>query len=256
MDYNSKIVMLKGEKGESINSIEKTSSSGLKDTYTITLNDGTTSTFAVTNGANGASIENIAKTGTNGLVDTYTITLSDGATSTFTVTNGKDGDGAVPPLATETSDGLLSKEDKKTINSLGSVASILNKAYPVGSIYMSVNNTSPATLFGGTWEAIEGRFLLGVDSTYSAGSTGGEATHTLTKPEMPSHKHLSHFFFTKAETPNNTYGLTDNGAFGNRVLVYTEGTNPHDGYIYAEGGTEAHNNMPPYLAVYMWKRTA
>lgn len=64
-------------------------------------------------------------------------------------------------------------------------------AYPVGSIYMSVNSTSPATLFGGTWEALdEGRVLIGCNATYPAGSIGGEFEHTLTVDEMPSHNHV------------------------------------------------------------------
>ena len=62
-------------------------------------------------------------------------------------------------------------------------------AYPVGSIYMSVNSTSPASLFGGTWEQLKDRFLLGAGDTYTNGSTGGESTHTLTVDEMPSHTH-------------------------------------------------------------------
>ena len=61
--------------------------------------------------------------------------------------------------------------------------------YPVGAIYISVNSTSPGTLFGGSWERIQDRFLLSAGSSYSAGSTGGSATHTLTASEMPSHTH-------------------------------------------------------------------
>ena len=86
---NTKIVMLKGEQGKdgtTIKSVEKSASSGLVDTYTITLTNGAKFSFNVTNG-NG--IKSIAKTGTNGLVDTYTITYNDGTTSTFTVTNGE-----------------------------------------------------------------------------------------------------------------------------------------------------------------------
>ena len=82
-----KTLMLKGQEGQSIKGIEKTSTDGFVDTYTITLTDGTTSTFTVTNGR---EISDISKTGTSGLVDTYTITFNDGATSTFTVTNGKE----------------------------------------------------------------------------------------------------------------------------------------------------------------------
>ena len=125
---------------------------------------------------------------------------------------------------------------------------ILEAVYPIGSIYMSVNGTSPATLFGGTWEAIQGKFLLGAyGNTYKAGSTGGEATHTLTTSEMPSHNHAVYY-------PNA--GADDHSAPGN----YPDG--PSDSTYYAvgsytsrEGGGKAHNNMPPYLAVYIWKRT-
>lgn len=81
-------IMLKGEAGGTIDRIEKTSSSLNVDTYTIYLNDGTTSTFEVTNGT---SIESIEKTATAGYIDTYTITLTDGSTQTFEVENGKDG---------------------------------------------------------------------------------------------------------------------------------------------------------------------
>lgn len=80
-----KVTMLKGEKGSNIATITKTGTSGLVDTYTVTLTDGSTTTFQVTNGS---SIESIEKTGTVGLVDIYTITLTNGETSTFEVTNG------------------------------------------------------------------------------------------------------------------------------------------------------------------------
>lgn len=86
-DIIFKTLMLKGEAGGTISSIEKTSSVGDVDTYTITLNDGTTSTFEVTNGSN---IDSIEKTATAGLIDTYTVTLTNGDTSTFEVKNGED----------------------------------------------------------------------------------------------------------------------------------------------------------------------
>ena len=85
-----KILMLKGQEGQSIKAIKKTSTNRLSDTYTITLTDGTTSTFSVTNGKGISSIE---KTSTSGLTDTYTIRFNDGTTSTFSVTNGAKGDG-------------------------------------------------------------------------------------------------------------------------------------------------------------------
>ena len=86
-DIFFKTIMLKGESGGTIQKIEKTSSSGLVDTYTIYYNDGETSTFEV---ENGSSIASIVKTATSGLQDTYTITLTNGETSTFTVMNGED----------------------------------------------------------------------------------------------------------------------------------------------------------------------
>lgn len=89
-----KITMLKGEKGSDIQSIVKTSTSDLVDTYTITLTDGSTHTFTVTNGS---SIYSIEKTSSVGLVDTYTITLTNGDTSTFQVTNGSDAQASVLP---------------------------------------------------------------------------------------------------------------------------------------------------------------
>lgn len=94
-----KIVMLKGEAGNSIASIEKTATVGAVDTYTLTLTDGSTTSFEVTNGSD---IETIEKTATVGLVDTYTITLTDGSTTTFEVTNGAAGNGIESIVKTST----------------------------------------------------------------------------------------------------------------------------------------------------------
>ncbi len=124
------------------------------------------------------------------------------------------------------------------------VGGIANLIYPVGSIYMSVNSTSPATLFGGTWERLKDRFLLGAGDTYTAGTTGGEAAHTLTIPEMPSHTHSAKFNGVSTAAGTSSFRLTE------------AGTNDYTGGNNSAGGGAAHNNMPPYLAVYMWKRTA
>lgn len=118
-----------------------------------------------------------------------------------------------------------------------------NRIYPVGSIYMSVESTSPASLYGGTWEQLKDRFLLSAGDTYTAGATGGEATHTLTIEEMPSHNH------------NKTVTGTIDTA-GEACIAKTVSGNRNYMSIGAQGGGQAHNNMPPYLAVYMWKRTA
>jgi hypothetical protein len=125
---------------------------------------------------------------------------------------------------------------------------ILEAVYPVGSIYMSVNSTSPATLFGGTWKAIQGKFLLGADgNTYKAGNTGGEAAHTLTESEMPSHKH-SIWFPNDGGEQSAAIGYPDTGS---KNTYYAEASKTS-----GTGGGSAHNNMPPYLSVYIWKRTA
>lgn len=118
-------------------------------------------------------------------------------------------------------------------------------AYPVGAIYLSVTDANPAVLFGGTWERIGGRFLLGADSTYAAGSTGGEASHTLTADEMPGHNHeVDNLNASGNATPFMTVQAQGKKGYGGNVQT-----------MYAGGG-KANNNLPPYLAVFMWKRTA
>lgn len=125
------------------------------------------------------------------------------------------------------------------------IENYLDKVYPVGSIYMSTNATSPATLFGGTWDALdEGRVLIGANSTYPVNSTGGEFEHTLTAEEMPAHTH---------NYRRNNNGTCRSGYSGED---YQTGRNWGDNYTTASaGGSQPHNNMQPYLAVYMWERT-
>lgn len=148
---------------------------------------------------------------------------------------------------------------------------IIDLIYPIGSIYMSVNSTSPADLFGGTWDAMPaGRVLLAQGKsqwgpTYAAGSTGGEATHTLTINEMPAHSHSGTTNSTGDHT-HSSYGAQGGtrksnwaGANDNYDPNYptgSAGTHSHTVSIANTGGGAAHNNMQPYLAVYMWKRTA
>lgn len=147
---------------------------------------------------------------------------------------------------------------------------IVNLIYPVGSIYMSVNNTSPATLFGGTWEQIKDTFLLSAGDTYAAGVTGGEAEHTLSAAELPDHIHHSHgfaqggsddwsFVTVKREGHAKTQVATSSSS-GKYAITNTSTDNISYPYYTLEDEPElkggAHNNMPPYLAVYVWKRTA
>lgn len=162
---------------------------------------------------------------------------------------------------------LENRIKKLAENATGGVDAL--SIYPVGSIYMSVNSTSPATLFGGTWERIQDRFLLAAGSSYSAGATGGSATHTLTVDEMPSHNHGKATLTGKVGGVMFDDGMTTTSS---GILSYSDARarswSGMDGkaskYISVDashthssnGGSKAHNNMPPYLAVYMWKRTA
>ena len=123
--------------------------------------------------------------------------------------------------------------------------------YPIGSIYMSTTSTSPASLFGGTWEPLQNRFLLGASDSVAAGSTGGEYEHTLTYDEMPSHTHSICTTWDN-EWNKDWPAWTGYAEFDHKSTTISRAAN----FTTAEGGGAAHNNMPPYLAVYMWKRVS
>ena len=128
---------------------------------------------------------------------------------------------------------------------------LLNMVYPVGSIYMSVNNVSPASFLGGTWEQIQGRFLLASSESYPAGSTGGEAAHALTSEENGPHQHIG--LTVDGTSITWTWPAVSPGSGNNGTLTTSGSTVPVSG---SSGSGAPHNNMPPYLAVYMWQRTA
>ena len=416
--------MLKGEDAVSISNIEKKSTSGLTDTYEITLTDGSKKTFNV---SNGKGIKSIEKTSTSGLVDTYTTTYNDDTTSTFTVKNGEKGDtgrfenlevGGANILRNSNFDGtskyreewiswggdveivsnngvnylhittnrsyqgyqqthnnstfkniklanqqftysfigyspnegencqvgihfiaengdILSQEwdnfnlktypskyhftfktpnnenikginimigvgdnstDKNIYickpklefgeiatdwtpsledieNKIASAKDILDKTYPIGSIYMSVNSTEPSTLFGGTWEILKGRFLIGAGAVtdtnsntrfgsigaeepdFTNGETGGQYFHKLNVDEMPEHSHNGNYYNGQNMSPNNGGSNPDGGYHYNWENGGSNSQNEAM-FVASTGGGQEHNNMPPYLAVYMWKRTA
>lgn len=159
-------------------------------------------------------------------------------------------------------------------------------AHPVGSIYESTDSTSPATLFGGTWEEMDaGRVLVAqgkaaTGTTFTAGDTGGEEKHTLTTSELPAHNHggttgtggaHSH----GANWPLNVFGwdvtnggdtynanvfrgaVGDNNCLNGKEFTFSTTSNgDHSHTISSEGGDEAHNNLQPYEVVYRWRRTA
>lgn len=118
--------------------------------------------------------------------------------------------------------------------------------YLVGDIYITTNSTNPSTIWSGTtWELIKDRFLLGSGDTYTLGSTGGEATHTLTVDEMPSHQHLQ-----------NAAAATSSPSGGSgRIDPWVQGERFGTAKVSATGGNQAHNNMPPYRVVNQWLRT-
>ena len=164
--------------------------------------------------------------------------------------------------------------------------------YPVGSIYMSVNSTNPGVLFGGTWEQIRDKFLLSAGTTYSAGTTGGAATVMLTTSNLPSHTHsipalsgsaastnIAHthgvgsgnkFVYAPSSTSNTkiigggdgrvTLTSMDNfsssTATGSAGGSHTHSVTTNASTTGSNGSGTAVDKMPPYLAVYVWKRTA
>jgi hypothetical protein len=148
--------------------------------------------------------------------------------------------------------------------------SALAAAYPVGSIYMNASNSNnPSTLLGfGTWAAFgAGRVLIGEGSdsddqptpetvSFTAGDEGGEYNHTLTTDEMPSHRHGG--IYPAGSSGSFTQGFdVDNATSGNtltqqKFTTYAGGDKTNG----TEGTTQAHNNLQPYIVVYMWKRTA
>jgi len=117
--------------------------------------------------------------------------------------------------------------------------------FPVGSIYTSTSSENPATYYGGTWEQIQDVFLLGAGSSYSAGTTGGADTVTLGINHLPAH---THYWMDR-------HGTAGSGYNDCAALASSSGT-VVPGSMYTTGGGGAHNNMPPYKAVYIWKRTA
>lgn len=118
--------------------------------------------------------------------------------------------------------------------------------YPIGAIYMSVNPANPQVLFGGKWEPIKDRFLLSAGDEYFAGSIGGEKQHQLTIDEMPSHTHK--------DGTDGQNGLGVIGSGHGSAVVYYDANAKMARPTTSTGGDKPHNNMPPYLTVYMWKR--
>jgi len=136
---------------------------------------------------------------------------------------------------------------------------IVNLVYPVGAIYLSVNSTSPATLFGGTWVAWgTGRVPVGINTSDTDFSTiektGGAKTHTLTAGQLPGHAHLLvggwyQYGGGVNGTSDPSWWATNGGSSGHNFSSQNK-------YTASTGEGQAHNNLQPYITCYMWKRTA
>ena len=135
-----------------------------------------------------------------------------------------------------------------SLNDKIEASDLLELIYPKGSIYMSMYSTDPSTLFGGTWVQIKDTFLLACGDSYSPDSNAdtaqhGSATVTLTINQIPSHNHQTGY--------RQSYGAGN--AAG--LIAYSSSASIGNLNTTSTGGGKAHNNMPPYMAVYVWKRT-
>lgn len=137
--------------------------------------------------------------------------------------------------------------NKVTADDMNQIKNAINNLFPVGFI-IEVDNAefNPNASWGGTWERLKGRVIVGVDEDdtdfNSSGQTGGEKKHTLTVEEMPNHIH-------------NVFGQTSGGS--NSALARVSSTGIWDGgKVSATGGGQPHNNMPPYYTAYRWIKTA
>lgn len=177
-------------------------------------------------------------------------------------------------------DDLTNTVNNKVAELTATVNEYWKTVYPIGSIYISINNTSPATLFGGTWNQITDTFLLSSGSR-SAGATGGAENVTLTLDQTPAHTHtrgtmeitgklrvFNEYDLNNANYQNyvggafsseETWGTSTGLASGSKDAVrmhYFNASKAWTGETSSAGGGQAHNNMPPYVVVNMWKRVA
>ena len=135
------------------------------------------------------------------------------------------------------------------------INNVLKTIYKVGDYFITHNSESPASRFGGTWELLKDRFLIGAGGDYELLSTGGEKEHTLSVDELPEH---THFVFSEAyESPRvlnkTSLACSDSGDNGRyNYALTTSDKEAHLGNSGKTGGGKAHNNMPPYKAVYIW----
>lgn len=123
--------------------------------------------------------------------------------------------------------------------------------HPVGTPYASENSTSPAELYGGTWERIEGKFIMGASDTYPAGSTGGSATKTIARTNLPNNRLEVLTQYTKGAEGQeyDVVSITYEHSNGSGAFSRTGKTSP------LGDGTPL-NILPPYYSMYTWRRVA
>lgn len=171
----------------------------------------------------------------------------------------------------------LDSEGNLIVNSITTVSETssdqtinFDQIYPIGSIYMNVGEVNPATLFGGTWEKIEGKFLIGANSNYVLGSPGGDTKH---KHTVGAHTHnlgdsgfacvdFSAQYINTREVSGVSYSQnlrkTISGAVASKSETRTYGTalGGKTGAMTAVPQTSETTILPPYLPVNMWKRVS
>lgn len=149
---------------------------------------------------------------------------------------------------------------------VGAVNDVINIMYPVGSIYMSVNSVNPATLFGGTWERIQDRFLVATGSYFNLGQTGGSKDAVVVSHTHTQDSH-SHGYTEGYKVWGTKSGSTEDGdkiggtakyyaATADKDYKWLAGTGSAQPTINSSGVDGTDKNLPPYFAVNMWKRTA
>ena len=160
-----------------------------------------------------------------------------------------EGGGSGPEIPTPTT-----ADNGKVLGVANGAYSLLN-LFPVGAYYITESATTPASLFGGSWMRVSGYFLYGAASQASVGLTGGEAQHTLTANEMPAHGHKLNGWVVITSYGSNSGKFYMNEGTNSLFNIFKDDTDQNR-YSENTGGGAAHNNMPPYRQVNIWRRTA
>ena len=197
---------------------------------------------------NAASSASAAASSASAASNSATAAASSASAASASETNAKNSEtnAASSAAAAATSETKIAAAVTQAVTQ--AVAEAKLAAHPVGSYYWSSESTDPSTLFGGTWEQVKDRFVLAAGDSYAVGATGGEATHTLSISEMPAHSHIQ--YVTALQNSGGPAEREDWNKDTTGLSLY-----PQCDTGMAGGGLP-HNNMPPYIVSYCWKRTA